>query len=92
MPGIENIETLWDFIELMLQLFSIFFVWYAGLGWIGKHQEQAKEIIRDPNSDEHTDQRIFGIHINKIIRNGFYIVIISCAAYITITILQNSKF
>ena len=90
---VENVETFWDFILLYIHLVSIFFVWYGCLGWRGKHQANIKERLREPDDEENvTDQRIFGYRFGTIVRNAFYILLISCAAYITITIVQTSKF
>ena len=90
---VENVETFWDFILLNIQLFSIFFVWYGCLGYIAKMDEREKKAMRDPDYDkEDADQRFFGIRFGTIVRNAFYILLISCAAYITITIVQTSKF
>ena len=89
----ENVNTILDFILLMIQGFSIFFVWYALVGYIDKMDRRAKKELRDPEYLENdADQRIFGIRLGTIFRNIFYAFLISCAAYITITIIQTSEF
>ena len=93
MPGIENVDTIWDFMLLMIQGFSIFFVWWALGTWIDKHQNEIKERLRNPDDEENNGINVyFGVRFGTIIRNIGYVFLITCALYITITIIQASEF
>jgi len=79
MPGIENIETLWDFILLMIQGGSIVFVWLGLFQFIANHQEMIKGKLYEDNRD--TEPKFFGIYAGTIVRNLMYAFLISCAIY-----------